>query len=183
MVACFYVSMNLCLLLFSCLIVASAFAGEPMRGPLPDEQQEIIQRLADQHEAIQRSVEWTDTGYRARTTSDDPEVASMLIAHVRYMKARLDSGARVRNWDPAFSEFAAHYEQLKTKIQELPNGLEVEIEGENQYAFEIAQNHGRIVSGFVSEGQEAVARKHEAVGSENANGKPKSRQSKCPQNP
>lgn len=157
------------LLIFSCLIGAPAVAGEPMRGPLPAEQQEIIRSLADRHEAIHRSVEWTDTGYRARTTSDDPEVVAMLLAHVRYMKARLDSGARVRNWDPAFSEFAAHYDLLKTKIHEVPDGLEVEVEGADGDAAAIARNHGRIVSGFVSEGQEAVARKHEAVTSNPTN--------------
>lgn len=137
--------------------------AEPMRGRLPDEQQELIRLLSKHHGEIRRTVEMTSDGYRSRTTSGNPEVAAALIAHVRYMKKRLDSGGRVRHWDPAFREMTAHYADLTTVIRELPDGLEVEVSGNNPSAVEVARNHARIVSGFVSAGQAAVERKHEAV--------------------
>lgn len=152
--------MKIVLLLTLCVIIVPAFSSESMRGPLPAEQQEIIRQLAANHQKIERKVEWTTTGYRATTTSLDPDTAKLLIAHVRHMKARLDSGARVRNWDPAFAELVAFYDRMNTTIKEIPDGLEVEVRGLDADAVKVTQNHGRIVSGFVADGTKGVARKH-----------------------
>lgn len=146
------------LLMFLLLLPVHA---EPMRGQLPEEQQKLIRLLSTHHEEIRRTVELTSDGYRSRTISKNPEVAAALLAHVRYMKKRLDSGGRVRNWDPAFRELTEHYADLITVIRELPDGLEIEVSGKTPSAVGVARNHARIVSGFVSAGRAAVERKHE----------------------
>jgi hypothetical protein len=148
-------------LLASLLLAASTAAELPPRGPLPAEQQDLIHLLAANHKKLKRAVEPTQHGYRSRTTSDDPELVAALITHVRYMKRRLDSGGRVRNWDPAFREMAAYHDRLETTLRELPDGLELEVVGTDAAAAAVARNHAHIVSGFVAEGQAAVDRKHD----------------------
>lgn len=150
-------------LLFRLLILAlplSSFAQRPMRGPLPEEQRRLIHEMARAHEKITREVELTASGYRARTTSADPEIVAMLKAHVAYMKERLASGAMVRRWDPAFVELVAHHEDISAEIIDLDNGVEVQVTGATPAAVRVAQNHARIVNGFVNEGEAAVRRKH-----------------------
>ncbi len=141
-------------------IPQSGFAQRPMRGPLPEEQRRLIYEMARDHEKITREVELTASGYRARTTSADTEIVAMLKAHVAYMKKCLASGAMVRRWDPAFVELVAHHEDISAEIIELDNGLEVRVTGATPAAVRVAQNHARIVSGFVNEGEAAVQREH-----------------------
>ena len=145
-------------------LAAPVAHGRPaMRGPLPAEQRDLIHHMAQEHESIDRQVEFTDSGYVATTTSDDPELAEVLRAHVAYMKARLDSGAMVRRWDPAFREMVAHHGDLVTTIEKLESGLRMTVTGNTPDAVKVARNHARIVSGFVEEGQVAVAREHATV--------------------
>ncbi len=152
--------MKILLIIFFFVMLAAPAQSEPMRGPLPEEQQELIRLIAADPGKIQRVAESTEHGYRARTTSEDPLVATALVAHVRYMKKRMDSGGRVRNWDPAFRELAKFHHRMETNIRELPDGLEIEVTGKDPEATLVARNHARIVSGFASEGTTAVQRKH-----------------------
>ena len=140
-----------------------ALGQRPMRGPLPDEQRQLIHAMASAHDKFMREVELTETGYVAKTTSEDPEIVAMLQEHVAYMKKRIDGGGMVRRWDPAFVELLAHHEDIEVTIAELENGLEVVVEGKTPQAIEVAQNHANIVSGFVDLGFEAVHREHSAV--------------------
>lgn len=130
------------------------------RGPLPDEQREIIQLMASKHDQLKRKVKINDKGYSATTTTADKELAAKLKEHVAYMKKRLDSGAMVRRWDPAFEEMVEYHDQLDTLIRDLPNGIEVVVTGKTPEAIKVAQNHAKIVSGFVKEGDVAVQREH-----------------------
>jgi len=137
-----------------------ATTAEPLRGPLPEEQRALIRQLAAGHEQLERKVELVDGGYRATTTSADPELARALVAHVRYMKKRLGAGAMVRRWDPAFRELSEHAEHLETRLRILERGVEVEVLGTTPEAVRIARHHATIVSGFVEQGAAAVQREH-----------------------
>jgi hypothetical protein len=145
------------------LLISSTFsltAQPAMRGPLPDEQQEIIAEMAKRHQDLKRAVELNDKGYTATTTTTDKALAAKLKAHLKYMAARLDSKAMVRRWDPAFVELVEYYDQLDTKITELDDGVKVGVIGKNADAVKVAQNHARIVTGFTKEGAKAVEREH-----------------------
>lgn len=155
------------LLVSSYLLLISAtipLAAKPaMRGPLPEEQREIIAEMAKRHADFKRVVVMSEKGYTATTTTTDKALAAKLKAHLKYMAARLDSKAMVRRWDPAFTELVEYYDQLDTKITELDDGVRVEVVGKNADAVKVAQNHARIVTGFTEEGAKAVERKHKAA--------------------
>jgi len=156
---CFFLSLHASCLFFS-LFISTATGAPPMRGPLPDDQQEIIRELAARHLELKREVKLTDDGYSATTTTQNKELAAKLKLHLAYMEKRLDSKAMVRRWDPAFVELVEYYGQLETEITPLEDGVKVEVRGQNPEAIRVAQNHARIVSGFVREGQKAVQKKH-----------------------
>ena len=139
---------------------SNAKSEEVMRGPLPQEQREIIHYLAEHHKELTRKVTVKEDGYSAETTTENKEVAAELVKHIRYMKKRLGSGAMVRRWDPAFEELVAYHDQLDTEIEVLENGVRVTVTGKTPEAIKVAQNHASIVSGFVDEGDEAVGREH-----------------------
>jgi hypothetical protein len=131
-----------------------------MRGPLPAEQRELIHDLAQNHQKLLRKVELVAKGYTATTTSDDKKLAEKLKKHFRYMEKRLDSGAMVRRWDPAYAEMTEYYDQLEVKAEELPNGLRVTVTGTTPEAVQVARNHASIVTKFVKEGASEVEKKH-----------------------
>lgn len=136
-------------------------AKSPMRGPLPAEQREHIHEMADLHQEFTRTVQLTETGYTATTLSGREDLVERLHEHIRYMLARLDSGAMVRRWDPAFAELVDYYDQLETHVEVLPRGVRVEVIGKTPEAVQVAQNHAKIVTGFTREGRAAVQRRHE----------------------
>lgn len=133
------------------------------RGPIDPEHNRLIQMLAANHNAIERFHEITTDGYRARTTSKDPELAAALKSHVHYMKARLDAGLPVRQWDPAFREVFQHHAAIQTEFTDLDNGIEVVVRGTTPEAIAVARNHGKVVSGFVADGPQGVQRHHDRV--------------------
>ena len=134
-----------------------------MRGPLPEEQRKMIHELAENHKKLTRKVEMTKNGYVATTTTDDKALAAKLKKHFGYMKKRLDSGAMVRRWDPAYAEMTEYCDQLEVKVEELPKGLKVTITGQNAEAAKVAQNHAKIVTKFVKKGTEELHEKHPAA--------------------
>lgn len=142
------------------ILCAGTLARPEFRGPLPDEQKAIIHYLAEHHSELKRQVKLTPKGYLATTTSENPEIVKKLLTHFDYMEKRLDSGAMVRRWDPAFEEMVEYYDQLETTVEKLENGIKVTVKGKTPEAVKVAQNHAKIVSGFVSEGQTAVSREH-----------------------
>ncbi len=147
-------------LVFLGFSLLAATAAPPMRGPLPEEQQAIIQEMATRHKELKREVEQTEDGYSATTTTENKELAGKLKAHLAYMEKRLESKAMVRRWDPAFVELVDYYDQLDTTITPLENGVKVVVKGKSPEAIKVAQNHAKIVSGFAKEGQKAVQREH-----------------------
>jgi len=135
----------------------------PTRGPLPPEQRETIHQLAAQHATISREVTLTDNGYTATTTSTDPAVAKLLQSHIKYMLKRVEGGGRVRQWDPAYREMGHHFQDLKTEVKNLENGIQVTITASSPDAVKVAQNHAAIVTKFIEHGAKEVRKKHEPV--------------------
>lgn len=142
---------------------ASAQQGKG-RGPghegTGDDFRGVIHSLFAAHEKVERSVEKTEKGYKATTTSRDPEIAAMLQTHVAQMKERLDGGLNVRRWDPAFVEMREHYADMEVTIENVEGGVAVSVIGKTPEAVLVAQNHADIVSGFVKEGEERMHAKH-----------------------
>ncbi len=143
----------LCAATLSAALPLSVCGEEPVRGPLPERQRDIIHRMAENHAKIRREVVPDAEGYSARTTSEDPETEAILREHFAYMKKRLGAGAMVRRWDPAFVEMLEHYADIVVTEKEIPGGLEVRVVGKTADAIKVAQNHAAIISGFVRTGE------------------------------
>jgi hypothetical protein len=125
--------------------------------------QGVIHALFAAHEKIDRVVEITDSGYRAKTTSQAKEVAALLQKHVAEMAARLDGGLSVRHWDPAFAEFREHYDDTTVVIDNIAGGVSVTVTGKTPAAVKVVRNHAAIVSGFVEKGSKEMHQTHPAV--------------------
>lgn len=143
--------------------VSLSWAKAPMRGPLPEEQRKIVHQLAEHHKELVRKVTMTEKGYTATTTTKNKELAAMLQKHVAYMKKRLDSGAMVRRWDPAYAEMVAHYDDLEATIEVIDGGVKATINGKTPRAVKIAQNHAKIVTSFTKKGTEELHKEHAAT--------------------
>ena len=155
-----------------CLSMALALAAQdPGHGPGGRGGmggfQEAIHQLFASHTKIKRTVEMTETGYKSRTVSDDPEIAKTLQKHVQEMRERLGAGMMIRRWDPAFAELVEHYKDLEHDFKEVPGGVEMIAKGKTPEAIKVAQNHARIVSGFVEKGSKQMHASHpRALGDE-----------------
>jgi hypothetical protein len=151
--------------------ILSSGAAPEMRGPLPEEQRNIIHELAEHHQQFERKVTMTAKGYTATTTTKNKELARKLQTHVAYMKKRMESGAMVRRWDPAYAEMSEHYDDLEATIEKVEGGVRATINGKNDRAIKIAQNHAKIVTSFTRKGMEEVEKEHPATTGEEASTK------------
>lgn len=136
--------------------------GQGGHRGMPEESRSVIHDLFAQHKKVTRAVKLTPQGYTAETTSSDPAVVSQLQKHVKQMKARLNSGLGVRQWDPAFREFREHYDDLKIQIQNIQNGVAVNVTGSTPEAIAAARNHASVISQFVKNGSSEMHATHPA---------------------
>ncbi len=151
------------LLLFAALTLPAHAQRSKFSGPPPAEQREFIHTMAERHKEIEREVKMTKKGYTATTTSKSKDLAAMLKKHVAYMKARVDSGANVRHWDPAFTELVKYADDIEVEVKEIKNGVEVVVTGKTEEGVKVAKNHAKIINGFAKKGMKAVQREHKAV--------------------
>jgi hypothetical protein len=138
------------------------------RGGIPADFREVIHTLFAEHDQVKREVKVTREGYEAETTTADAKLAMLLQTHVGQMKSRLESGMGVRHWDPAFVEIRAHYEDMAIEIEDIEGGVRVKVKGKTPDAVKVAQNHAKILSGFVERGPEEMHAEHAAVLGEGA---------------
>jgi len=140
------------------------FAPTALQGQsMPPEARRNIHLLLNQHEDVRRTVTMNPDGYTALTESEDPAASKALRAHVEQMADRLKAGLRVRQHDPAFSEFVAHYSELAISVNPTKKGLQVVVVGSTPAAIKVAQNHARVVSDFAATGWAGHDRNHPAV--------------------
>lgn len=130
---------------------------------MPPEARQNIHLLFNRHEAVTRTVTMTKEGYISLTESADPKVAAALKEHVRQMEERLKGGLMVRRHDPAFAEFAKHYEDISHTVEPTEKGMKVTVTGKTPAAIKVAQNHANVVTDFATNGWEAHDRDHATV--------------------
>lgn len=65
------------------------FGETSFRDPLPEGQKEIIRYMADHHDELKRTVEFTDDGYTAVTTTENQALAAKLKEHFSYISINL----------------------------------------------------------------------------------------------
>jgi hypothetical protein len=132
-------------------------------------EQQTIQNLFDNRELIDRNVtelydeETRDLlGIHSVTTSADEAVASQLQKHVTEMKKLVhEDGRNVRTWDPLFLELLGHRMETVTTINNLTNGVDVELLGEDKCAAYLVSAHASTVSQFVDNGRQEARQSHD----------------------
>ncbi|CAJ1946596.1 unnamed protein product [Cylindrotheca closterium] len=121
-----------------------------------------VQELLDNHELVDREVFHHDDGsITTKTFSDDPQVAAWLQAHVASMKARVDGGMRVRNWDPFFAAMVEHHDETSVELSNLSNGVQVELSASTDCGQSLIEAHTEVVSLFVETGREEASKPHD----------------------
>lgn len=119
----------------------------------------VIHGLLSRHAAIRREVELIPGGVRARTTSDDPEVALSIRAHVRQMKSRIEEGRPIRHMDPVFREIFEHHDAIEMRVRNVPGGVVVTETSDDPRVVALIRQHAtRAVSEFVAEGMPRAMR-------------------------
>ncbi len=111
--------------------------------------------------SIERTVVEIDQGVVTTTVSPgDPDAARMLVQHVNKMKRLLESGGRVRAWDPLFREIFDRYEEIDMLVEPIDGGVRVTETSNDPEVAKLIQAHARKVDEFLARGPAAV---HEAT--------------------
>lgn len=119
--------------------------------------QAVFHRLLELHEEIDRQLEVLPDGIRSITRSQNAEVIQLLHDHVPSMHERLQSGFRLRRWDPLYEAIFDARDKIVMKVTLLSDGVEVTETSEDAYVAELIKSHGATVSAFAARGQEAAA--------------------------
>lgn len=119
--------------------------------------QAVFHELLDRHEAIRREVEELPNGIRARTESDDAQIAGLIRGHVKEMHRRLKEGFSLRHWDPAFAEIFAQKDKVRMEVTETEKGVVIEETSNDPNVVKLIQTHGVVVTGFVNSGRKAAS--------------------------
>jgi hypothetical protein len=111
--------------------------------------------LIENHRTFKRQVEMIENGVRTTTTTEDPELRAELVLHTREMKTLLESGGRIRRWDPLFVALFEHADEIEMTIAEVEEGVVVTETASNPEVAALIRAHAAKVDDFVARGQAA----------------------------
>jgi hypothetical protein len=113
----------------------------------------VIRDLLAGHQDIEREVEDIERGIRARTVSEDPQLAELIRGHVEAMRIRVEDNRPIRLMDPVFREIFEHHDAIAMEVSEVAGGVQVtETSDDPQVQLLIRQHAHRAVSEFVASG-------------------------------
>lgn len=139
----------------------SKAAVDDLPHPLPHDKS-VFHDLLENHAAIRRTVHEIPGGVVAVTESDDPQVAALLQDHIASMKARIEGGYRVRQWDPLYVKMFDHADKLRVSFEKTPKGIKVTETSDDPYVVQLIREHAKVVSGFAARGFEESEKAHPA---------------------
>ncbi len=108
-----------------------------------------IDELFDNRNKINRTVQFTENGLVATTTSNSAYVASLIQMHVTDMKNLLFP---IRQGDPLFVSLFDNIEQTQLEVQNITNGVNITNTGSTDCGVILVQQHAAQVSSFVDTG-------------------------------
>jgi hypothetical protein len=123
--------------------------------------QDIIHELIQNRDSITRKVENTGEGVKTSTSGATDQITTWISLHVQEMKALVESGGSIRNWDPLFQKLFQYADQHHLECTQETNGLVCEHMGDNPCAIGLAQAHAAVVSLFLKNGRDEVMKSHE----------------------
>ena len=122
-------------------------------GPGMMEDMRSIRQLLMEHGKISRRMENLPNGVKTWTTSDDPQLASVIQQHVRQMKERMEEKKPIRQMDPLFRELFDQADKIKIDYEDIENGIVVVETSDDPQVVKLIQQHAhKAVSEFVQQG-------------------------------
>lgn len=116
--------------------------------------QALFAELLEQHKQLKRETEKLTNGILARTTSENPRLAQVLIDHVEGMEKRFGAGRAIRSWDPLFAALFEYREQIQMEYRAIENGVEARITSDDPQLVELIHSHDQTLHQFVDYGYE-----------------------------
>lgn len=120
--------------------------------------QVLFSQLMEQHHDIFRETEITEKGIKARTITNNPQLAQVLQEHVKGMEKRFEMGRAIRSWDPLFAALFEYRDEITMEYQLIHNGIEATLTTDNPRILELITCHDETLHNFVQEGFEAGKR-------------------------
>jgi uncharacterized protein len=125
-----------------------------------EEDQEVFQFLLENHQKIVRKVTEVTGGVETLTESDDPEVASKIKEHVKWMAYRVENKHPIRMRDPLFAELFKHAEKIHMQHESTEKGVRVIETSDDPYVTLLIRAHAKVVSAFVKSGFTEARKNH-----------------------
>jgi hypothetical protein len=108
-----------------------------------------IDKLFANRNEINRTVQFTENGLIATTTSNDAYVALLIQTHVTAMK---NIQFPIRQGDPLFVSLFENIEQTQLDVENITNGVNITNIGFTDCGVILVQEHAKQVSSFVDTG-------------------------------
>jgi hypothetical protein len=117
--------------------------------------QALFHQLLRDHQQLRRASEPLPNGIRVQTTSENPDLVSILQAHVEGMKNRFAMGRAIRSWDPLFIALFECKDQITMTYRMIDNGVEAQLTAEDPKLIELIHAHNQTLHQFVERGFDA----------------------------
>lgn len=76
------------------------------------------------------------------------------------MKGRLESGRRLRQWDPLYEAVFDHAEKITLHVEKTPKGIRVTETSADPQVAALIRAHAKVVTGFAEHGFDESAKAH-----------------------
>ncbi|WP_044408724.1 hypothetical protein [Thiomicrospira microaerophila] len=114
----------------------------------------LFAELLSQHHQLKRETTRLANGILARTTSNNPNLAKILQAHVSGMAQRFASGRAIRSWDPLFAALFEFRDQIVMQYRDIDGGVEAQLTSDDPRLIELIHSHDQTLHQFVDFGYE-----------------------------
>lgn len=118
----------------------------------------LVHGLVMNHGAITRTVTHLPDGIRTLTTSSDPEIAALIVAHVASMAARLESGEVFNLFSPTLPTIFEGSDRIRSEFEYTDRGVAVVQTSDDPALVKALQAHAEEVTELVDEGMAAMMR-------------------------
>lgn len=116
-----------------------------------------ITALLDGHAALKRVTEHLPNGIRSCTTSENPELAAILLRHAEDMKARFAKGRAIRSWDPLFAMLFEQRDTIHVELIAREDGVCAELTCTDPTLIPLIHAHDEALMRFIAEGRTAAS--------------------------
>ena len=123
--------------------------------------QTLIQTLLNGRSHIRRQIKMLPNGVETLTETDNPQLRTVLVKHVRSMKQRVEQVRPIHLRDPLFAALFQNARKVSMmKITETPRGVHVIETSNDPDTAKLIQAHAQVVSLFVRNGHLEVRKNH-----------------------